>query len=212
MSPDKTIVDQVDKQRKQLGFLTIEETLELARQGNVILDPWALLISRNARLGKNNVFYPNVVIHADNDGDVKIGDANTFYPMAYLEARQGTISIGCNNQFGEGGVSIKANRSGNHIEIEKNGRYLSGAVVVGNSILGSGTQVLGAVTVENCTLMGGQSFNDPDPDLRGAVVKGNGLIRDLSLRVGDVVVANGLPPSFVLQRQSELHPGKVRNP
>src|SRR5690606_31902967 len=127
--------------------------LEVHGGGNFIPDPFSVLVSYGVTLGRANMFYPNVVVERQNEGVISIGSENTFYPGTLLLANQGTIRIGDQNLFGDGGVRLKASLQSAPIVIGSHGRYMSGANILGACVLESGTQVLGPITVENCTLM-----------------------------------------------------------
>ncbi len=209
MSLDQNMLDDIDTQRSENGFLTLGETMKLSESGNTVLDPFSTLISMHAKIGSNNVFYPNVTVLADNKDVVTIKDHNIFYPMTYMEATGGVIEIGSHNQFGpEDGVTIKANGPDTFISIGNYGRYLSGATFLGKSTLGNGSQVLGSITIENCILEQGGSFKEVNPDLRAAVIKGRGLIRNRTINKGDVAVLGEPLPEVIIQKQSDFHPQK----
>src|SRR5437762_2781163 len=100
------LLGQFNKTRASLDFLGIRELQALAKSGNCVLDPFSTLISKWARIGENNVFYPSVVIQARNGGRIEMGNRNIFYPQSFLLADLGAIVIGNDNQFGDGGLSI----------------------------------------------------------------------------------------------------------
>src|SRR6185295_17094533 len=127
---------QLDRMRRDLGYLTVEETLRHVKD-NVVLDPFSLLIGRGVVIGGRNVFYPNVTLTLGEGGAISIGDRNTFHSGAALFAGPGRIAIGSGNQLGEGGFIAKANRAGASIEIGDHGRYLGGAAVYGETRRGS---------------------------------------------------------------------------
>ncbi|MFD2205747.1 hypothetical protein [Kiloniella antarctica] len=221
---EQNLYSDIDTQRRDNGFLSLSETMALTQRGNTVLDPFSTLISVHAKIGRDNVFYPSVTLRADRPEAIVIGNANTFYPMSYLEAsgpdtngsennypsiEGGVIEIGSGNQFGpEGGVSIKANSPGTCIKIGDNGRYLSGAMLLGNSTFGDGAQVLGSITVQNCILEAGDPFSGQDPDLRAAVIKGRGLIRGQTIHTGKVAVVGEASSQITLHEQSYFHPKK----
>ncbi|HGG65648.1 MAG TPA: hypothetical protein ENK34_13860 [Rhodobacteraceae bacterium] len=205
---DRSTMARTNQQREKSGFLSIEQTLALADHGNTIFDPWSLLISREVQIGSGNIFYPNVVVQCGKSAALKIGDDNTFFPSAFLDAGEGAIFIGDGNLLGEGGVYIKAAQSGTTVQMGNGGRYFHGAIVSGQTYLGSGTQILGPVHVENCILAAGGTFEEENPDKRGAVAKGSGRVRNLTLKPGDVAVANGLAENCQVRRQLEFHPYK----
>jgi len=73
------------------------------------------------------------------------------------------------------------------------------------SRLGSGSQILGAVSVDNCTLAAGAAYLDPSLDARGAVLKGAGTARGLTLRRGEVSQGNGVFDGREIRPQSFYH-------
>src|SRR5690606_31622546 len=96
----------IDEQRSSQGFLTLSEVLKLTDdQGNTILDPFSVLISVYAKIGNNNIFYPNVIVQADDKGTLEIGNSNIFYPNTFVLAEKGKLVIANHNQFGDGGCS-----------------------------------------------------------------------------------------------------------
>jgi hypothetical protein len=122
------LITQIDEQRTRRGFLRVAEMLHaLTQRGNVILDPFSILISENVEIGTGNIFYPNVILEANRGGSLILGSSNIFYPGAKLLADSGKIVVGDENEFGDGGVRIKANTSDELIEIGNRGRYMSGA-------------------------------------------------------------------------------------
>jgi len=207
MVPEANVVAAIDEARRALGFLGIEAVLALADRGNVILDPFSTLIAGNARIGAGNVFYPGVTIQCSASGGVIVGDGNTFHSGTRLAAEAGTVTIGNGNLFGEcGGFTAKADRTGARIVIGDCGRYQGGASVFGETSLGSGSQLLGAIAVDNCHLAAGDSYRDPDPDARGALLKGQGIARDLRLDRGQVISTRGVFAMKDVRPQSFFHP------
>lgn len=196
----------IDEARRKTGLLTIAELEQLASQGNIIFDPFSVLISRYARIGSGNTFYPCVTLLCTEGSSLTIGDENTFHTNTLMEATSGTIAIGAANQFGEGGFTAKANRPGAHITIEDSGRYLNGCSVFGNSSLGSGSQVLGSITVDSCTLEKGGSYRDSDPDQRAGLLKGFGGAKGLSVPRGAVINGRGSFSQEATERQTAYHP------
>lgn len=196
---------KLDRQRREQGYLTVSEVFALIEAGTIILDPFSLLLGRHVRIGHGNVFYPTVSIWCDEASEITIADGNTFHIGAVLHASLGRIVVGTGNELGESGFIAKANRSGAAIEIGDHGRYLGGASVYGVTRLGSGSQILGAISVENCTLAAGASYTDPDPDMRGAVLKGCGVARGLTLKRGEVIQGNGVFTPGAIKPQSFFH-------
>lgn len=210
MNTHNNFLANIDAQRKENGFRTLAETIELATRGNTVLDPFSTLISAHAKIGTENTFYPNSVIRSDDPDAITIGNGNTFYAQTYLEASGGTITIGSNNQFGpEGGVTVKVNTRNSAIHIGDHGRYLGGVTILGNSALGNGAQILGNITFERSSLEAGGSFTEQDPDLRAAVAKGRGLIRNQNIQQGHVAVIGEAPGPVTIINQSHFHPKKT---
>ncbi|WP_141103901.1 hypothetical protein [Rhizobium sp. R634] len=157
----------IDDTRRSRGLMTIADTGKLTERGNIIFDPFSVLIAADVKIGRDNIIFPCVSLLCRELGELLIGDNNTFYSNSLVEAVSGPISIGSSNQFGEGGFTAKTNRLGARIVIGDHGRYLSGASVFGEATLGTGSQILGAITVDSCHLEAGQSHKESDPDLRG---------------------------------------------
>lgn len=101
-----TVIDRV---RDRLGFLRVEEVIELAKR-NFILDPFSVLIGRGVVIGKDNTFYPSVVLQLSGPGALRLGSGNKFFPgfLALSDGGEIEIEIGDGNQFGDGPVSLKA--------------------------------------------------------------------------------------------------------
>lgn len=198
------LIALIDAQREQQGFLSIRELLELP--GNRVLDPFSVLVSRDVSLGKNNIFYPNVILETQHGGKISIGRENIFYPGTLLLADSGNITIGNQNRFGDGGVRIKTTQPTETVTIRHQGRYLNGAQIIGNCRLGSGSQILGPITVENCTLMDGGSSAEPDPDRRAGVLKGFGRAQNITVHQGEVINGQGAFDPSQIERQVVYHP------
>jgi hypothetical protein len=85
-------------------------------------------------------------------------------------------------------------------------RLLNGCELVGESALGDGCQLIGQVSAQSVHLEGGKSHRWAEPDERGAVLKGTGLARGITLHAGQVM---NLQPSFSeseAESQSSYHP------
>ena len=199
------LLAQIDAQRERLGFMTVRELLDVHGSGNFIPDPFSVLVSHGVTIGSANILYPNVILETQHGGVISIGSENILYPGTLLLADQGVITIGDDNLLGDGGVRIKATLSTAAITIRSHGRYMNGANILGTCNLESGTQVLGPITVENCTLRAGGSFREPDPDLRGGVLKGSGVARALEVRQGEVINGIGVFETTKIERQTAYH-------
>jgi len=203
------LIGSIDNQRKERGFLTISETIELGNTGNVLLDPFSTLISKDVIVGSCNIFYPCVTIEVQSGGRLEIGNDNMFYPQSSFLAGPGILVIGNNNQFGEGGISIKSNGKNTEIVIGNKGRFVNGVQILGNTVLGDGSQIIGGqLTVQDCKLESGESYNCEDTDQRGAVMKGFGLARNIIVGKGKVLNGQGVFEQKNMQDQSFYHPKK----
>lgn len=172
-----------DQQRTDKNFLTTVELIETIGERNRILDDSVLI-------GKN----------------VIVGVKNTFYPGTYILSSAGEIMIGDYNEFGPAGVTVKSNIPNAAISIGGHGRYCDGVSIMGKTALGTGSQILGNITVQSCTLAGGGTFQEPDPDKRAAVLKGFGLARNLALEAGQVINGMGNFADSPIEQQSVYHP------
>ena len=192
-------------QRSRNKFHTLESLIQTVGKYNTILDD-SVLIGKDVKVGSNNTFYPSVVIEQRGSGKITIGDGNIFYPGVYILSSDGEIIIGNHNDFGPAGATIKANTSDALITIGDYGRYCDGTSIMGKTTLGSGSQILGNITVQSCTLADGGTFQEPNPDERGAVLKGFGLARNLILEAGQVINGVGNFADFPIEQQSAYHP------
>ncbi|HEY1488045.1 MAG TPA: hypothetical protein VGF84_18200 [Micromonosporaceae bacterium] len=177
---------------------------------NLIHDPHSLILSDRVRLGDGNVFYPNVVIECDDDSTCEIGSGNVFWPgTLILVGGGGTVSIGDGNTIGQGGAQIKAH--GAVVRIGSRTRIVNAAEILGPTTIGDGGQVLGPISVRFAELAGGGDFTEPDPDLRGAVLKGFGTARHITLGPGEVIAGSGDFRTAPVERQSSYHPPVERS-
>ena len=116
--------------------------------------------------------------------------------------------IGARNEFGPGGATLLVDTG--EISIGDDGRYREGAVLYSGCRLGSGTQVLGAVQVQDCVLEAGGSYRDASVDLRGGVLKGTGRARGLHVGRGQVILGEGRFDPKDVKPQSFFHPAPSR--
>lgn len=196
----------VDEVRRARGLMTIEELAALVGRGNVVFDPFSTLISIAARIGSGNVFHPCVTVACGPGVELTIGDDNVFHSTTAITAETGPVTIGSGNRFGEGGFVARTDRDEAAIEIGDEGRYVGGVSVFGRSRLGSGSQILGAITAQDCELEAGGSFRAPDPDDRAGLLKGAGTARGLRVPRGHVVVGQGVFRAADLEPQRNHHP------
>ena len=198
---------RLDAARESAGFLGIAEVVALAERGVTIFDPLSTLVSRHARIGAGCVLYPAVIIDCDQASACVLGTGNTLLPGTRIVAADGgRISVGAGNVIGEGGAQVKANRPDAAIEIADRTRLAAGAEIMGVSTIGTGCQVIGAIMAQSVRLEGGQDWTHPDPDERGAVLKGHGLARSLHLSRGEVINGNGDFSQAPVERQAAYHP------
>ncbi|MCV0424256.1 MAG: AraC family transcriptional regulator [Roseibium sp.] len=198
-------IEKIDAARRACGFLTIAETLDLLKD-NLLIDPFSTLISSGISVGQNNIFYPGVTLQATQGMQIVLGNNNTFHSGTSMSASEGNVTVGNGNQFGDGGFTAKANRSGAEIRIGDCGRFLNNPSIFGQTTLGDGTQLLGNIIVDSCILGDGGSFEEPDPDLRGGLLKGFGTARNLTVPRGNVIAGQGHFDETNLLPQSHFHP------
>jgi carbonic anhydrase/acetyltransferase-like protein (isoleucine patch superfamily) len=195
----------IDEQRTARGLRTVSELLELAESGTIILDPYSVLVGTRVRLGEGNVLYPGVVIECDPESSCELGSGNTLLPGTFIAASAGgSIVIGDNNRIGEGGARIMAAAA--RVTVGDRTRISSSPVIVAPAELGRGSQVLGQITAQQVQLAGGADWSHPDPDHRGAVLKGSGKARGLTIAVGEVVNGSGDFALAPIERQRTYHP------
>ncbi|WP_315708769.1 hypothetical protein [Brenneria uluponensis] len=195
-----------DQLRINHGFLTLAQIAQLCERGNIIFDPLSTLISVHAKIGTGNIFYPGVTIIGSSEYVMEIVDNNTFHSNTLIESSLGPVSIGSENQFGEGGVTIKANRDDAIIKIGNRGRYLGGVAVFGATFLGSGSQILGSITADGCRLEEGKSWREYGPNERGGLLKGHGLAKNVTVGTGMVINGTGTFTESLTEPQSNYHP------
>jgi len=195
----------ISSERRRSGLVDLDQMLSTLCLQNTVLDAFSLCISINTVLGSKNTFYPNVTIIATGDSEIHIGDNNVFLPGTLILASAGSIKIGSGNQFGEGGFSCVSNRAGSEIHIGDEGRYLHGAAVYGRTTLGNGSQVIGGIVVDSCSLEAGEAHTGNDPTTRGAVLKGVGVAKNLAIGRGQVISGFGQFTDNMAQDQINFH-------
>lgn len=199
-------MDNSSSGRQKRGFLSVQTLVDEVCPNNTVLDVSSVLVAEDVTIGNNNIFYPGVVIERQGDGRITIGDDNVFYPGVYIVSSAGEIVIGDANEFGPSGLTIKSNMQDASITIGSRGRYCDGANIMGKTSLGSGSQVLGNITAQNCVLSGGGDFKEPDPDMRAAVLKGFGLARGITIEKGQVINGTGDFSKASVEWQRAYHP------
>ncbi|MBF9197768.1 hypothetical protein [Microvirga terrestris] len=195
-----------DESRQRLGFLSAAEAAALTHRGVLIPDPTSVLVSPGVRLGTGAVLWPGVILDARDGGAIVIGAGTQLFPGSRLVASGGSIKVGAHAEIGEeGGFTLKA-EAGDVIEVGDGARLLGGGSLTRSNRIGRGAQILGPIRCQNCTLGDGGSYRDPEPDARGAVLKGSGVARQIDVPIGCVIQAFGLFSEGVLRQQSYFHP------
>jgi hypothetical protein len=203
---------RLDAAREGGGFLGIAQVVALSDRGITIFDPFSTLVSRRAEIGAGCVLYPMVTVECDEASVCLLGTGNTLLPGTRIVATGGgCIRIGAGNVIGEGGAQVKADQPDARIEIANSTRLVSGAEIMGITTIGTGCQVIGAIRAQSVRLEGGQDWSHPDPDQRGAVLKGHGLARGLRLSAGEVVNGIGDFSQAPVERQATYHPRSSPN-
>jgi carbonic anhydrase/acetyltransferase-like protein (isoleucine patch superfamily) len=198
--------------RQKHGFLTPDEVCALGHQtANIILAPESTLISRSVILGSGNIIYPGAIIECEDSSHCRIGDRNIIRSGCVVRAESGgSVSIGNCSQLGDGGAQVKANRPGATISIGNGVRIINGVELLGVSNIGDGAQLIGNITAVSVTLEGGGDYQFPDPDGRGAVIKGAGSIRNTRVGIGEVINGYGDLNQAPIERQRDYHPDAPR--
>ncbi len=196
-----------DQSRQRLGFMTVEETAGLARGEVTVLDPFSTLVSPEVRIADGAVLYPTVTLTCRNGGRLEMGREVQLFPGASLTADGGQILVGAGAEIGdEGGFFIRAIGAGVAIGIGERARLTGGGSLSETCHVGAGAQILGRIAVRRCRLEAGGDYATPDPDRRGAVLKGFGQARDITLARGRVIQAFGIFSEADAVWQSVFHP------
>jgi hypothetical protein len=194
-----------DEARRSLGFMSVADTAALAHREIVVPDPHSTLVSRSAELAPGVVLWPGVVLQVGG-GSLSVGPGTILYPGTRIVAEGGSILVGAEAEIGEeGGFTLKAG-PGQALEIGSAARLLGGGALMLSNQLGDGAQIIGPIRCQNCRLGGGGSHREPDPDLRGAVLKGAGVARNLDIPQGHVIQAFGDFSTGILRSQTYFHP------
>lgn len=205
------MINRIDEYRKQYGFYTVDEIVNEIALENVVFDPYSLLISKNVHIGKENVFYSNIIIKSDDTSLIKIGNRNTFFNNTnFIAENGGVIEVGNENVFSGGPISIKANMNQAQIIFSDEGRYDGNINVYGNCYFGRGSQILGNINVYSCKLEAGASYKDPDPDCRAGLIKGLGTAKNLVVPQGKVINGWHEFKQEQLEDQNHYHSKKRR--
>jgi acetyltransferase-like isoleucine patch superfamily enzyme len=199
-------LSKIDSMRRAMGFLSIEDTLNLAGGSIRMPDPASVLISPGVVLAEEVVLWPNVILEASNGGRLSIGAGTVLFPGVRILASGADVTVGSGVEIGEeGGFTVKA-EAGARIEIGHEARLLGGGSLASSNRIGRGAQILGPIRCQNCRLGDGGSHRHPEPDERGAVLKGAGVARSIELAQGQVIQAFGLFAEGTVWSQSYFHP------
>jgi len=195
-----------DAARHRLGFLSLADTLALARRGILMPDPDSVLISADVQVGDEAVLWPGVILQASAGGSIAVGGGTNLFPGTRIAASGGTVTIGAEAEIGEeGGFTVKAGAD-DRIAIGDGARLLGGGSLALSNRIGRGAQILGPIRCQNCTLGDGGTHRHLEPDERGGVLKGSGVARGIAVPQGHVIQAFGLFAEADTRRQSYFHP------
>jgi UDP-3-O-[3-hydroxymyristoyl] glucosamine N-acyltransferase len=199
-------LSKIDSMRRAMGFLSLEETLNLAGDSVRMPVPGAVLISPGVVLEEGVILWPNVILEANGAGRLSIGTGSVLFPGTRIVASGADVTVGSGAEIGEeGGFTIKA-EAGARIDIGDEARLLGGGSLASSNRIGRGAQILGPIRCQNCRLADGGSYRHPEPNERGAVLKGSGVARNIELAQGQVIQAFGLFAEAKVRPQSYFHP------
>ncbi len=204
---------EVDDTRGAFNFRSIQETIALGQSGVTVLDPHSTLISPTVNIGEKAVIWPGVTIHCVGGiGTISIASGTILHSGTRIVVSDGgMITIGASVEIGEeGGFTLKAD-AGATITIGDGARLLGGGSLMSSNDIGAGAQILGPIRAQDCVLQGGGTYRDPNPDRRGAVLKGCGVARNLTLAQGEVIQAFGIFAEAKVRRQTFFHPPPSRS-
>ncbi|WP_245440457.1 hypothetical protein [Neorhizobium sp. T25_13] len=200
-------IERFNDVRRKRGFMTVEDTSALSSAGVVVLDPFSTLVSQDVMLGPGVTLWPGVILHTGDCGAIAIRSDAQLYPGSRLVAAKGRITVGARAEIGEeGGFTIKAEQPDAVIEVGEGARLIGGGSLKLSNSIGAGAQILGPIQLQNCVLEGGGTHLEPDPDRRGAVLKGYGVARHIVVPAGSVIQAFGLFSEAPVRKQSYFHP------
>jgi hypothetical protein len=202
----QTFLDAADASRRALGFMSVSATAELAQAGVHVFDPFSTLVSPGVSIASGAIVFPNVIIRLTPSGTIEIGRGARLWPGTQISADGGAIVVGADAEIGEGGGFAFTTGSGDSITIGERARLAGGGRMSESCSIGAGAQILGCIDVRSCSLEAGGSHREPEPDRRGAVLKGAGQARNIVLGRGRVIQSFGLFSLADARWQSSFHP------
>ena len=140
----------VDRTRRALNFLSVQETQELGESGVTVADPHSTLISPTVEIGERTVIWPGVTIQCVNgNGSISIAPGTILFGGTRIVVSDGgTVGIGASAEVGEeGGFTLKA-EAGVAITIGGGARLLGGGSLTSSNDIGPGAQILGPIRVQ----------------------------------------------------------------
>lgn len=205
--PFGNVARTAHRARLHMGFLSPEELVAAYGETCILLDPQSTLISARATLADGVTVYPGAVVLCDEHSTVTIGPDCVLHGAAYIEARHGgVVRIDANCELGPGYAGIRANRSDSYIELGRSVRLSAGAEITGISRVGDYGQIFGQVFAQNVELGDGKGCDDqPDPDLRGPILKAGVVVRDARVPAGKVASRQDRPEELPSVRQADVN-------
>ena len=203
----------IDDTRRAFNFRSVQETIALRQSGVTVLDPHSTLVSPPVEIGEQTIIWPGVTIQCiGGSGTISIASGTILHSGTRIVVNDGgMITIGASAEIGEeGGFTLKAG-AGATITIGDGARLLGGGSLASSNDVGRGAQILGPIRAQDCVLHGGDTHRDPDPDKRGAVLKGCGVARNLTLAQGEVIQAFGIFADAEVHPQTFFHPPPSRS-
>ncbi|MGI9436224.1 MAG: hypothetical protein ACR2Q4_15605 [Geminicoccaceae bacterium] len=199
---------EVDDGRDTLNFRSVQEILALRQCGVTVIDPYSTLVSPTVEIGERTIIWPGVIVQClGGVGTISIASDTILHGGTRIVASDGgTVKVGASVEIGEeGGFTLKAG-FGATITIGDGARLVGGGSLTSSNDVGPGAQILGPIRTQDCVLQGGKTYRHPDPDKRGAVLKGCGVARSLILAQGEVIQAFGIFAEAEVRQQTYFHP------
>lgn len=193
----------LDDARRAAGFRTADEVAALAPDV-LVLDPGSVLLGRDVTIEAGVVLSPGVTVETRGSGTVVLRAGSRLGPgPVTILAEDAHVDVG-GAELGPGPVTVVASGPGADVAIGAGARLRGGCWVEGPTTIGAGAQVIGTVALRDVVLGAGADHGHPDPDERGAVVKGAGRVHGVRLSRGEVVVAR--TDVSTTERQRAHHP------